>query len=158
MTMTITKLIPVAFTCATAAVALFGITSASARAQEDFSHMGAGIPWQTEQLSTPLPNTVASAYWKSQETSTPLPVGFLPLTDSIAGASILNGSPEAAYFEVTLRYCIASSGTSFDAKSALTEAAAIVYEEVLMGTHGGNCESFFLEEIGSRLDVSDGRS
>jgi hypothetical protein len=72
-----------------------------------------------------------------------------------AAASNLEGTSNATYFEVNLRYCIPASTAAVDTPPAPKGAAAVVYADVLMGAHGGDCEAFYVREIRPRLYLDE---
>lgn len=74
-----------------------------------------------------------------------------------AAAQSASDAPNAAYFTVDLHACaavpsIVLAGTG----SALEGDAALVHDDVLMGTYGGNCEAFHANEVLPRLFLHEG--
>lgn len=79
------------------------------------------------------------------------------LTGSVAAQSAV-ALPNAAYFVVNLHYCAPPAITLAATRSVPAGDAAIVYEEVLMGEYGGNCDNFYANEVRPRVYLSDEQS
>ena len=79
------------------------------------------------------------------------------LADGVAAASA-DEAPNRAYFVANLHYCQPPVVELVDTRAAPTGDAARVYEEVLMGVYGGNCEEFYAKEVLPRLYLSDEQS
>ena len=60
--------------------------------------------------------------------------------------------PNEAYFVVHLHYCPLSR----DPDTSMPVGDAAVVYEVLMGTYGGNCEAFYLNEVLPRIYLQEG--
>lgn len=73
-----------------------------------------------------------------------------------AERAIEHALPNAAYFVVDLRYC--SLATAPNAGPMQAGDEAIVYEDVFMGEYGGNCDTFYTNEVRPRVYVSDEQS
>ena len=71
-----------------------------------------------------------------------------------ASATTDSALPNAAYFAVSVLYCAPPAIVLAKTSPAPTGAAAIVYEEVLMGAYGGDCEEFRAREVLPRLYLS----
>jgi hypothetical protein len=71
-----------------------------------------------------------------------------------ASATTGGGLSNATYFEVSLSYCTPPAMVLASIDPSLTGAAAIVFEDVLIGTYGGNCEAFRAKEVLPRLYLS----
>jgi uncharacterized membrane protein YeiH len=61
--------------------------------------------------------------------------------------------PDAAYFDVYDYYCAPVAVETASTKSQPGGDAAVIYAEVLVGFHGGSCRDFYLNEVGSRIDM-----
>jgi hypothetical protein len=92
-------------------------------------------------------------------------LGSVALTSMMLSAALAGGvaaasatadgvPPNAAYFAVSVHYCAPPAIVLTKTSPAPTGAAAIVYEEVLMGTYGGDCEDFRAKEVLPRLYLS----
>jgi hypothetical protein len=80
----------------------------------------------------------------------------------IAGASPASASvgadlPNTAFFIVDLYHCTPMAPLT-GARPAPTGDAAVVYDEVLIGTYGGNCDAFYAREVKPRLFLSQEES
>lgn len=62
--------------------------------------------------------------------------------------------PNAAYFAAGLHYCAPAEVVLVGGAPAPTGDAATVYEEVLIGAYGGDCDRFHSEEVLPRLYLS----
>ena len=80
------------------------------------------------------------------------------LADGVAAASATTDSalPNAAYFAVSVHYCAPPAIVLAKTSPPPTGAAAIVFEELLMGTYGGDCEGFRTKEVLPRLYLHEG--
>ena len=61
--------------------------------------------------------------------------------------------PHAAYAEVYAYYCSpAEVALSSVDEMAPDEAAAVIYEDLLVAEYGSNCRDFYFQEVASRVD------
>ena len=74
-----------------------------------------------------------------------------------ASANPGSALPETAYFTVNLNHCTPMAPLS-GARSVPTGDAAVVYNEVLIGAYGGNCDAFYAREVKPRLFLSQEES
>jgi hypothetical protein len=72
-------------------------------------------------------------------------------------ASVAGTVPDAAFFTVNLNHCTPMAPLSA-ARPAPTGDAAVVYNEVLIGAYGGNCDAFYAREVKPRLFLSQEES
>jgi hypothetical protein len=85
-------------------------------------------------------------------------VGALVDGTAAASATADGPLPNAAYFVANLHYCNPPTIVLADTRSVPTGDAARVYEEVLIGTYGGNCDEFYANEVRPRVFLSDDQS
>lgn len=89
---------------------------------------------------------------------TPLALASLMLAAAAAPASANIGEvPDTAYFTVNLNHCTPMAPLS-GTRPAPTGDAAVVYNEVLIGAYGGNCDAFYAREVKPRLFLSQEES
>ena len=80
----------------------------------------------------------------------------LMLTGAAFAASAPAGGalPNAAYFAVDIAYCGPVAIVPASVTPAPVGAAAVVYEEVLVGAYGGDCAAFYANEVLPRVYLS----
>lgn len=74
-----------------------------------------------------------------------------------ASANLGSALPDTAYFTVNLTHCTPMAPLT-GARPAPTGEAAVVYNEVLIGAYGGNCDAFYAREVKPRLFLSQEES
>ncbi|MEO7221610.1 MAG: hypothetical protein ABIY37_03980 [Devosia sp.] len=74
-----------------------------------------------------------------------------------ASANLGSALPDTAYFTVNLNHCTPMAPLS-GTRPVPTGDAAVVYNEVLIGAYGGNCDAFYAREVKPRLFLSQEES
>jgi hypothetical protein len=82
---------------------------------------------------------------------------FILAAASPASANVGSAVPDTAYFTVNLNHCTPMAPLS-GTRPAPTGDAAVVYDEVLIGVYGGNCDAFYAREVKPRLFLSQEES
>jgi hypothetical protein len=79
-------------------------------------------------------------------------LAFIALAGAGPAAANAWGLPSTAYFIVDLNYC--TPGGLTGPRPAPVGDVAVVYNEVLIGAYGGNCDAFYAREVRPRLFLS----
>jgi hypothetical protein len=74
-----------------------------------------------------------------------------------AAAGPISAVPDAAYFTVNLNHCTPMAPLPATRVPQAGDAA-VVYNEVLIGAYGGNCDAFYAREVKPRLFLSQEES